>query len=171
VLGHLRHEVAHHYATLLAPEGGAGEARVVAAFGDVHADYDAAMERYYRDGPAPGWSERFVSAYASMHPWEDWAETFAHYLHIRDVLQTTIAQGISVSGPAVLAADGAPLYAYPAAAPDDLRAMLDTWLPLTYALNAVNRSIGQGDLYPFVLSPAVIDKLAVVDELVRGGGR
>lgn len=168
VLGHLRHEVAHHFATVLAAEGTPGEAAVVAAFGDVTADYDAAMERHYRDGPPPGWQDRFVSAYASMHPWEDWAETFAHYLHIRGVLQTTIAYGVSVSGPSVLAADAAPLYAYPAAAPDDLRAMLDTWLPLTYALNAINRSIGSDDLYPFVLAPAVVDKLAVVDELVRG---
>lgn len=168
VLGHLRHEVAHHFATVLAAEGTSGGARVAAAFGDPAADYDAAMERHYREGPPPDWQDRFVSAYASMHPWEDWAETFAHLLHIRDVLQTTIAYGVSVSGPSVVAADAAPLYAYPAAAPDDLRAMLDTWLPLTYALNAVNRSIGRDDLYPFVLAPAVVDKLAVVDELVRG---
>jgi hypothetical protein len=101
-----------------------------------------------------------VSAYATMHPWEDWAETFAHDLHICDVLQTAVAYGVGVGGPQVLAADAAPLYAYPAAAPDDLRAMLDTWLPLTDALNAINRS-------PFVLAPAVIDKLAFVDALVR----
>jgi hypothetical protein len=102
-----------------------------------------------------------------MHPWEDWAETFAHYLHIRDVLQTAIAYGVSVSGPAVLAADTAPLYSYPAAAPSDFRAMLEAWFPLIYALNAVNRSLGEGDLYPFVLGPAVIDKLAFIDGLVR----
>lgn len=168
VLGHLRHEVAHHYATVLAPEGTTEAARVTAAFGDGATDYAAAMERHYRDGPPPAWQDDFVSAYASMHPWEDWAETFAHYLLIRDVLQTTIAYGVSVSGPSVPAADTAPLYAYPAAAPDDLRAMLATWLPLTYALNAVNRSIGADDLYPFVLSPAVVDKLALVDDLVRG---
>jgi len=103
-----------------------------------------------------------------MHPWEDWAETFAHYLHIRDVLQTAIAYGVSVSGPVGGAADAAPLYSYPAAAPTDFRAMLEAWFPLTYALNAVNRSLGEGDLYPFVLSSAVIDKLAFIDECVRG---
>ena len=106
-----------------------------------------------------------------MHPWEDWAETFAHYLHIRDVLQTAVAYGISVAGPAVLAADAAPLYSYPAATPDDLRAMLDTWLPLTYALNALSRSLGEDDLYPFVLAPTVVEKLALVDSLVRDGAR
>lgn len=170
VLGHLRHEVAHHFATVLAPEGSDEAASVTALFGDASVAYTAAMEAYYRDGPPPGWQDRHVSAYATMHPWEDWAETFAHLLHIRDVLQTTIAYGVSVSGPSVLAADSAPLYAYPAAAPDDLRAMLDTWLPLTYALNAINRSIGADDLYPFVLAPAVIDKLALIDDLVRGVG-
>jgi hypothetical protein len=168
VLGHLRHEVAHHFATTLAPPGSAAAARVDAAFGDTSADYEAAMARHYADGPPADWQDRFVTAYATMHPWEDWAETFAHYLHIRDVLQTTIAYGVSVAGPSVGAADRAPLYAYPAATPDDLRAMLDTWLPLTYALNAITRSIGTGDLYPFVLAPAVVDKLALIDELVRG---
>jgi len=102
-----------------------------------------------------------------MHPWEDWAETFAHYLHIRDVLQTAVAYGVTVAGPAVAAADPTPLYSYPAAAGDDMRDILDAWLPLTYALNAISRSLGEADLYPFVLAPAAIEKLALVDALVR----
>jgi len=109
-----------------------------------------------------------VSAYATMHPWEDWAETFAHYLHIRDVMQTATAYGVSVSGPAVAAADAPPLYSYPAAGGDDMRALLDAWLPLTYALNAISRSLGEADQYPFVLAPAVIEKLVLIDQLVRG---
>ena len=124
------------------------------------------MDRHYAAGPPDDWRERYVSAYATMHPWEDWAETFAHYLHIRDVLQTAIAYGVTVAGPGVLAADAAPLYSYPAAAPDEFRAMLDAWFPLTYALNEINRSLGEADLYPFVLAPAVIDKLAFIDSLM-----
>jgi hypothetical protein len=154
-------------ALTLAPEGSAALERCRAVMGDERADYAQAMERHDADGPPAGWAQRHVSAYATMHPWEDWAETFAHDLHIRDVLQTAVAYGVGVGGPQVLAADAAPLYAYPAAAPDDLRAMLDTWLPLTDALNAINRSLGEDDLYPLVLAPAVIDKLAFVDALVR----
>jgi hypothetical protein len=167
VLGHLRHEVGHYYQPVLAPEGSAARERCRDLMGDDREDYAQALERHYVEGPPPDWPERHVSAYATMHPWEDWAETFAHYLHISDVLQTAIAYGVTVAGPSVLAADAAPLYSYPAAVPGDLRAMLEAWLPLTYALNAINRSLGEDDLYPFVLAPAVIDKLAFIDSLVR----
>ena len=106
-----------------------------------------------------------------MHPWEDWAETFAHYLHIRDTLQTAAAFGVIVTGPAPATAGVDPdLVAAPASAPDDedFERILGDWFPLTYALNAVNRSMGEDDLYPFVLSPPAIAKLAFVHDLVRG---
>jgi hypothetical protein len=167
LLGHMRHEVGHYFQPILAPEGSEALQRCRALMGDEREDYVAAMERHYAQGPPADWAERFVSAYATMHPWEDWAETFAHYLHIRDVLQTAVAYGVTVAGP--LAADEAPLFSYPAAAGGDLRALLDAWLPLTYALNAISRSIGDDDLYPFVLAPAAIEKLAFVDSLVREG--
>jgi hypothetical protein len=160
LLGHLRHEVGHYYQPILAPEGSPALERCRALMGDEREDYAAAMERHYAEGPPPDWPERFVSAYATMHPWEDWAETFAHYLHIRDVLQTATAYGLTVSGP--VTADTAPLHSYPSVGD-----WLDAWLPLTYALNAISRSIGDDDLYPFVLAPAAIEKLTFVDELVR----
>jgi hypothetical protein len=166
VLGHMRHEIGHYYQPILAPEGSPAIARCRELMGDDRQDYSEALERHYANGPPDDWREHYVSAYATMHPWEDWAETFAHYLHIRDVLQTAIAYGVTVAGPGVLAADAAPLYSYPAAAPDQFRAMLDAWFPLTYALNELNRSLGEPDLYPFVLAPAVIDKLAFIDSLV-----
>jgi hypothetical protein len=101
-----------------------------------------------------------------MHPAEDWAETFAHLLHIRDTLQTAAAFGLSVDGPAVGEHDPG-LSSDPEAVEDaDLRALLGDWLALSYALNAVNRSMGQDDLYPFLLSPPVIEKLACVDGLM-----
>jgi hypothetical protein len=101
-----------------------------------------------------------------MHPWEDWAETFAHYLHIRDTLETAAEFGIRVSGPdrprdAALAAEPSTTTGY-----GSFDEIISDWLPLTYALNAVNRSMGKDDLYPFTLAPAVIDKLAYVHELV-----
>ena len=99
VLGHFRHEVGHYYWPLLVPEGRARE-RCRELFGDEREDYGAALERHYETGPPPDWSQRFVSAYATMHPWEDWAETLAHYLHIWDTLQTAGAYGVRVGAAA-----------------------------------------------------------------------
>ena len=126
-------------------------------------------ERHYAAGPPAGWAERYVSAYATAHPWEDWAETFAHYLHIRDTLQTAAAFGLLVRARAARSGgptppDGRPRR--PARRPLRATSSRD-WLPLTYALNAVNRSMGAHDLYPFVLAPAgASTKLAFVHDLV-----
>jgi hypothetical protein len=167
VLGHFRHEVGHYFQPILVPEQSSQEARCRELFGDERENYQSAMDSYYEDGPPSGWEQRFVSAYATMHPWEDWAETFAHYLHIRDALETAAAYGVRSDGPAIPTADSAPLESRPAEATKDIRAMLNAWLPLTYALNAVNRSMGTSDLYPFVLSSEIEDKLAFIDSLVR----
>ena len=168
VLGHLRHEIGHYYQTIVAAPGSEDEARCRAVFGDEREDYQAAKDRYYADGgPAPGWEQRFVTAYATMHPWEDWAETFAHYLHIRDTLQTAAAYGLRTDGPSIPTADRAPLHSDPDETPSDVRSMLDAWLPMTYALNAVSRSMGARDLYPFVLTREIEAKLALIDRLVR----
>ncbi len=170
VLGHLRHEIGHYYQPILAPEGTPARDVCRARFGDDRADYGEAMERHYREGPPADWPSRFVSAYATMHPWEDWAETFAHYLHIRDALQTAAAYGVRVDGPEIETTDLAPLHADPDDADEGdggVQELLDAWLPLTYALNAINRSMGAGDLYPFVISPPAAGKLALVHRLVR----
>jgi hypothetical protein len=167
VLGHFRHEIGHYYQPILVAEGSAAEARCREVFGDERAGYQAAIEHYYEQGAPPDWGERFVSAYATMHPWEDWAETFAHYLHIRDTLQTAAAYGVRVDGPSIPTADPAPLHSTPEQRPDDIHAVLEAWVPMTYALNAISRSMGAPDLYPFVLSPEIEAKLAFVDSLVR----
>lgn len=125
-----------------------------AVFGDEREDYQAAMDRHYASGPPADWAERHVSAYATKHPSEDWAETFAHYLHIRDALQTAREFGLERGS---------------GATDIDMDAILAAWLPLSYALNQVNRSMGLGDPYPFVLPPVVMDKLAFVHGLVTSG--
>ncbi len=163
VLGHFRHEVGHYYWMVLVRDGGhLDEFRH--CFGDERADYDAAMRVHY-GGPAPaGWENTHVSAYATMHPWEDWAETFAHTLHILDALQTAAATGLTVISrdvPGIVVAPGDT-----EGRPFDQ--VVEQWIPLAGALNALNRSMGEADLYPFVLSPTVIEKLAFVDRLVRG---
>jgi hypothetical protein len=167
VLGHLRHEIAHYYQPIIAPPGTPAETRCRELFGDEREDYQEAMDRYYEAGAPPGWEQSFVSAYATMHPWEDWAETFAHYLHVRDTLQTAAAYGVHVDGPPIETTDSAPLHSQPAEATADVAAMLQAWIPLTYALNAISRSMGALDLYPFILSPAIEAKLALIDALVR----
>jgi hypothetical protein len=161
VLGHLRHEIGHYYWPILVVEPGRVEG-FRALFGDERADYAQALAEHYRPGPAAEWGDAYVSWYATMHPSEDWAETFANYLHIRDTLQTADAFGIRMSGPgaSVLAE------ANPDAGTGGFEPLLDEWLPLSYALNAVNRSMGKPDLYPFVLSPGVVEKLGFVHELV-----
>jgi hypothetical protein len=151
VLGHLRHEVGHYIEwVLLETPGRMADAR--ALFGDERADYAEAVARHYDAGPPDDWRESFISSYATMHPYEDFAESWAHYLHISDVIETAGEYGI-------LARDGAP-----ATFPTLVR---EVWLPLATALNMVNRSMGQNDLYPFVITPAVLDKLAFVDAVVR----
>jgi hypothetical protein len=186
MLGHLRHEIGHYYWPLLVGAVATERGRFRTLFGDERLDYRAALDAHYASGPPRDWPDRFVSAYATVHPWEDWAESFAHYLHIRDTLQTAASFGLAVAGP-VTGDDGRPsggggpasggvtddagLTSNPDLEVDDepFGAIVAAWLPLTYALNAVNRSMGKPDLYPFVLTPAVIRKLAFVHHLVRAG--
>src|SRR5581483_9041504 len=166
MLGHLRHELGHYFQQRLIDDEDEWD-RCRALFGDERDDYQEALERHYDRGVPRGWEERFVSAYATMHPWEDWAETFAHYLHIRDTLQTAAEYGVTVRGPRAAVGDRSLKAApQPEAGERSFAEMLDNWLPLTYALNAVNRSMGRDDLYPFTLSGPGIAKPAYVHERV-----
>jgi hypothetical protein len=172
VLGHLRHEIGHYYWPLLVEPDPETLERFRKLFGDETVSYADELDRHYSQGPPPGWEQDHVSSYATMHPWEDWAETFAHYLHIRDALQTAASFGIAVTGPSAVPHDqAAPLRA----APDEdlagtsFSAIVREWLALTYALNAMERSMGKDDLYPFVLAPTVLDKLTFVHRIVGAG--
>jgi len=166
VLGHFRHESGHYYWDRLVGDGRELDG-FRALFGDETQDYGQALERHHEQGPPPDWGERFVSAYASGHPWEDWAETWAHYLHIVDTLETAEQFGLRIrpraGAEAIAAAPDFDPYAQP-----DFERLIEHWLPLTFALNSLNRSMGQEHVYPFVLSPTVIEKLAFVHRVVRG---
>jgi hypothetical protein len=166
LVGHFRHEIGHYYWDLLILDGGRLPG-FRALFGDEQADYGEALEEHYRNGPPADWQDRFISAYASCHPWEDWAETWAHYLHITDTLETAAHFGIEVEWNLP---DGSCRSADPEFDPytiADFQPIIDNWLPLTFAVNNLNRSMGQQDLYPFVLPQAAIDKLAYVHQVVR----
>jgi hypothetical protein len=167
VLGHFRHEIGHYYEPILIPDRTPVRARCRELFGDEREDYQDAMDRHYENGAPDGWERRFVSAYATMHPWEDFAETFAHYLHVRDTLQTAGAYGVRVDGPSIPTSDPAPLHATVDESEADIGEVLDKWMPMTYALNAISRSMGELDLYPFVLSGPVKSKLGFIDILIR----
>jgi len=165
LLGHLRHEVGHYYWSRLI----AGSDRIDSfreLFGDERADYGEALKAHYRDGPVADWRERSVSSYACSHPWEDWAETWAHYLHIVDTLETASDCGLSLRparrGDPKLASAPDPID-NPAAPFDRL---LESWFPLTYVLNNLNRGLGQPDAYPFVLPPKAIQKLRFIHEII-----
>jgi hypothetical protein len=135
-------------------------------FGDERQDYSEAIQRHYQGGPAANWFERYVSAYAGAHPWEDWAETWTHYLHMTDTLETAAASGLSIRrhrGEKPLLRPESGRGMSPA---DSFNRLIDRWYPLTYALNNLNRGLGLPDAYPFALSPAVIDKLRFVHDTI-----
>jgi hypothetical protein len=156
MLGHLRHEIGHYYWYALVQDTGAIEP-FRALFGDERASYEQALERYYAQPPAEGWQTTFVSAYATMHPWEDFAETWAHYIHIVDTLETAADSRAAIDGAVV----GEPL-PLSGAYFDDVMA---DWFRLTVELNQLNRSMGLNDAYPFALTAAVVAKLRFIDDL------
>ncbi|HWC62419.1 MAG TPA: putative zinc-binding metallopeptidase [Rhizomicrobium sp.] len=167
LLGHFRHEIGHYFWDRLI----GGHARKLsgfrAAFGDERADYGAALARHYAQGAPPSWQDEFVSAYAASHPWEDFAETWAHYLHIVDTLETARAFGIAVS-PRAARGDLSVVVDFDSHKAASMPQLIDAWLPIAFAVNSLNRSMGQPDLYPFVLAPRTIEKLAFIHALVHG---
>jgi len=166
LLGHLRHEIGHYFWDRLVRDEGRQESfRVL--FGDERQDYDAALQRHHANGAPANWANAFISAYATCHPFEDFAETWAHYMHIVDTLETANAFGLSVA---------------PKDAEDDhlridvvfdpyrdgaIEDLVGAWTPVTVALNSLSRSLGQPDVYPFVLSKPVIEKLGFIHDLTR----
>lgn len=166
LLGHLRHESGHYYWDRLVGEAG-GHGAFRRMFGDERTDYPQALAAHYRRGnEVPNWQERFVSAYASAHPWEDWAETWAHYLHMVDLLETAASHGTRVQG--AMGGVGPPQevedpFNHP---PERFDELVAQWVPLTLLVNSLNRSLGQEDAYPFALSPGALEKLRFVHGLI-----
>lgn len=165
LLGHFRHEVGHHYWSRLVEPDEAEREAFRAVFGDERLDYQQALDAHYSDDGSKVWTDDFVSYYATMHPWEDFAETFAHYLHIVDVLATAGGFDLSLAPlPGEQTGLEVELDFNPYTA--DTRALAEAMGPLSFAMNAINRSMGQPDLYPFHLSDAIVTKLDYVHGLV-----
>ncbi|OWK43347.1 zinc-binding metallopeptidase family protein [Fimbriiglobus ruber] len=165
LLGHFRHEVGHYYWDRLINDGNRLDA-FRAAFGDERADYGEALKKHYETGAPVDWQAHCVSEYATAHPWEDWAETWAHYLHMTDTLETAASCGVSLrprrrDDPSVKAIPD-PM----AASPTPFDNLMDSWFPVTYMLNNLNRGMGLPDGYPFVLSTPVIEKLRFIHDTI-----
>jgi len=165
LVGHFRHEIGHYFWDQLVRDANRfSEFR--AAFGDETIDYAAALKRYYEIGPPSDWQDSFISAYATAHPWEDFAETWAHYLHMVDALETARAYGINVNASFKSSSQDVDLNFEPYGA-SSVAQLIQAWIPLTVAINGVNRSMGQPDLYPFVLSSPVREKLEFVHGIIH----
>jgi len=164
LLGHFRHETGHYYWDRLVRDTQFLEP-FRKLFGNEQNDYMRALNQYYKSGAPPDWQDRYISAYATSHPWEDWAETWAHFLHIQDALE--VANDFGLVGKRILLdpqdKNGKPRLASQQTTFDEVIA---SWAEFAVALNSINRSMGLPDLYPFVLSRAVVDKLRFVYEVI-----
>lgn len=152
MLGHFRHEFGH-YAEWQLVRGDELMTRCRELFGDESKDYQAEIDRHYAEGPPADWADSYISTYATMHPFEDFAETWAHFLHIADTIETARDYGLLTVGGIA-----------------DFSQFRDVvtgvWIPLSIALNQMNRSMGKDDVYPFVIPPPVLDKLDFVASLL-----
>ncbi len=168
LLGHLRHESGHYYWDRLVAWSSRHE-DFRRLFGDERADYRQALaDHYARGGEQAGWQDRFVSAYATAHPWEDWAETWAHYLHMVDLLETAASHAARIVPPGG-GKDQAQEVDDPfEAGPGGFDELVEQWVPLTLLVNCLNRSLGQEDAYPFALAPPALAKLRFIHETVSG---
>lgn len=181
LLGHFRHESAHYFWQRFLSELAWDDPLRLAfreRFGNEWLDYAAALSAHYQTGTAAGWEQNFITAYAASHPWEDWAETWAHYLQILEGLETCECLGIQVQFIALplvmLPGEAGALPAMlPQSGTDDgeFLAWLQRWMCLSTVLNEIAGSLGEPALYPFVISVRVAQKLRLIHYLIRSWGR
>ena len=170
LLGHFRHETGHHFWDLLiAGQPALDEFRTL--FGDERTDYAAALESYYEHGAPADWQATHISAYATSHPWEDWAETWAHYLHIVDTTEMAAAFGVRLNPKVDVTGELKTRIDFDPYRLGDIAELVEHWVPLSSLINNLNRAVGQHDAYPFVLTPAAIGKLEFIQRIVRRAGQ
>jgi hypothetical protein len=165
LMGHFRHEVGHYYwDRLINNTIYLEECRNL--FGDDRENYGEALQKHYKEGAPIDWNKHFISSYASTHAWEDWAETWAHYLHIMDTLQTGYSFGLSIHPQITVPADNLDVVVkrdpYDM---EDFAEILAMWLPMSFAMNSINRSMGHTDLYPFIINAEVMEKLSFIHKV------
>lgn len=169
LLGHFRHEVGHHYWDILVSQGAhLDDCR--ALFGDERLDYEEALKQHYAQGAPADWQTGFISSYATSHPWEDFAESWAHYMHLLDMSEVASSFGLRLAprvdprGALDTRVDFDPYTL------ETLDPLIDSWAPLSALINSFNRAVGHRDAYPFVLNTPVVEKLKFIHALVRNAG-
>jgi hypothetical protein len=173
LLGHFRHELGHYYfekLILVSPEK---HELCKKYFGDDDLDYSEALKKHYESGAPENWNDDFISEYATMHPYEDWAETWAHYMHIMDTLET--AKNFNITGSLnnkIVDNENVeeltlPQHSYFFSSQTSINTILDTWMDFAIILNSLNRSMGMGDAYPFVLTQAIRTKLSFIHHAIH----
>lgn len=166
LLGHLRHESGHFYWMVLIEAADRLE-QFRAVFGDERRDYKAALAAHHGGNVRTDWQGYHVSAYASAHPWEDWAETWAHYLHMIDALDTAEAEAMEPNPPGFSISSIWPARKQDVYVRESFKVLVERWIPLTIAMNSLSRSMGHDEFYPFVITPAVSAKLEFMHRLIR----
>jgi hypothetical protein len=176
LLGHFRHELGHYYFDQLIAVDEKKHALCKKYFGDDELDYQEALDKHYNEGAPTNWPENFISEYASMHPWEDWAETWAHYMHIIDTLETAKNYGMVFSEKTTADSNRGKGDVNDLNLPQNqnyfyfqssFTSIIDAWVSFSIMLNSLNRSMGLQDAYPFVLSPSVRNKLMFIHHAIH----
>lgn len=168
VLGHLRHEVGHYYwDRLIANTEWINEFRKL--FGDEQQDYSEALKKNYEQGPPADWPSRFISSYASCHPWEDWAETWAHMLHMSDTLATAMSFGLDPRDLdlQITPFTNAVLFQGEEPGAERFLKLINAWITLTAVMNELSRSMGERAFYPFAMPGPTITKLHFMAVVIR----
>ncbi|ASV30599.1 zinc-binding metallopeptidase family protein [Maribacter cobaltidurans] len=167
LLGHFRHEVGHYFWDRLVWPDQNNLQGFRNIFGDETISYTESLQTYYNEGPKQNWQGSYISKYASSHPWEDWAETWSHYLHLMDALETANSFGLSLN-PRLNGSHKLTLDAnFDPYLENDFNKILDSGIPLLYAMNSMNRSMGEEDPYPFIISDPVKTKLEFIHNLLK----
>lgn len=165
LIGHLRHEVGHYFWERLVASDDQLLNQFRSLFGDEQEDYSEALQRHYENGAPENWQESYISRYATSHPWEDWAETWAHYLHIMDMVET--AHFFKLKADPIQTSNQMQVLAAPDPyGMDNFKDIIDFCIPLSFAVNSLNRSMGLPDVYPFVVTSAVIEKMRFIHEIL-----
>jgi hypothetical protein len=164
LIGHLRHEVGHYFWDRLVYNNPDVLFKFRELFGDERSDYGKALKVYYKHGAPVNWQNSYISKYATSHPWEDWAETWAHYLHTMDIVETAHFIGLNMDPPDILRdmASKATIDPYTI---QDFNTIIKTSVPLSFAVNSINRAMGIPDVYPFVVTQPIVQKMNFIHNL------
>ena len=166
LIGHLRHEVGHYFWERLIANKESNLMAFRAIFGNEELDYQNALQNYYKDGAPDNWRDNFISSYATSHPWEDWAETWAHYLHVMDMVETAHFFGLKTR-PLKKNKNMKAKVTFDPYAVSDFKTIVQTSVPLSFAVNSINRAMGIPDVYPFVITLKVVEKMSFIHGLLR----